>query len=50
MEELSIRRAHWAISNALSFSFYYRKQDDGWNHVSVVENTLQKASSDMTWK
>ena len=39
---------HRAMPNVIGFSFYYRKCDMGFNHMSIVENTLWKANK-LSW-
>lgn len=47
-QEAIMRAMHRALPNVIGFSLYYRKTTSGINHLSVVENTLWKASQ-ISW-
>ena len=43
-KEIALRGKFRPIPNVIGFSLYYRKTQSGIGHLSIVENTLEKAA------
>ena len=48
-EEIQIRGAHRAVPNVMGFSLFYKTLENRAKHLSIVENTLIKASG-TSWR